>query len=141
MDLAQLEQEVEAAGQLVLDVSLSEELPGYVRSVSLRRGKRVAVEFDQYGHDEGGVYFLADFSSFASAVAALESFLGKSASAWRSCETDYPPPPADLRPGRESHDMVVAALRNDRIQLPSGARFRLGSGYWGQYWRGEAGTT
>ena len=45
---------------LCLDVGLAEEFPGYVRSVYLREGNRVVVEFEPYGFDEGGAYFVLD---------------------------------------------------------------------------------
>lgn len=132
--LSRLEQAVEACGNLPVDVSLSAELPGYVRTLALRRGDRLAVEFDKYGHDEGGLYFVGEFPSFAAAVSALESFLRRPASAWKSCDRDYPSPPPTQLSGRDSHDVVVAALREGRICLPAGGVFRLGSAYWAQYW-------
>lgn len=134
-DLSTLEQNVEATGNLPIDVSLSAELPGYVRVISLRRGCKLAVEFDKYGHEEGGLYFIGEYASFKHAVAALEAFVNRPASAWVNCDQEYPPPPTTQLAGRESHDMVVAALQAGGIRLPGGATFRLGSAYWAPHWQ------
>lgn len=38
-----------------VDIGLAREFPGYVRKVCIHPQNRVSIEFDVYGHDEGGI--------------------------------------------------------------------------------------
>lgn len=45
-----------------VDCSLSENYPGWVRTITIESETELQVEFDVYGYDEGGLYVAIEYS-------------------------------------------------------------------------------
>lgn len=117
---------------LCLALKIDEDFPGYVRSVFLRDGNQVVVEFEQFGFDEGGAYFYAEYPSLTDAVTDLEDFLHFSVTEWRplSESVDYPAV-SGLLEVTEGTRKLAAAIANQTVPLPKRAVYELrGSSYW-----------
>jgi hypothetical protein len=126
---------LELSPSLCLDIKVVEAFPGYVRSVYLRERNRVVVEYEQYGFDEGGAYFYADYDNLTSAVSDLENYLARPITQWRSLS---PPANYPLVPGlvdvSEGTRRLASAIANESVPLPNGAVYELrGSSYWLRY--------
>jgi hypothetical protein len=67
-----------------VDRTLESQLPGYIRQVSIHRPARVSIEFEPYGHEEGGIGFTARFDVLEQAISFPESYLGRSIEAWEN---------------------------------------------------------
>jgi hypothetical protein len=102
------------------------EYPGFARSISIRDGNRVSVEFEQYGFDEAGAYFNAKYTSLDAAIEAVEEFLGSPIESWQNYNKtgNYPEDPYQLD-ASDGYAKLVEAIRNDNVPLPRGSRFSL----------------
>jgi hypothetical protein len=111
-----------------VDVSLSAEYDGYVRSVAICAGNEVRVDFEQYGYDEGGFYFHARFDSLDGAIRAVEEFLGTAHTEWRnySATGDYPEP-MEHADARQGYRKLEAAAASGTVILPPGRFSRRGA--------------
>jgi hypothetical protein len=128
----ELESLVRSSRSITLDVRACNEFPGYVRSVHLREGNVIGVDFEQYGYDEGGAYFNGRYASFMAAVEALERYLGCPIAEWQNREGDYPVRPSGSNEGGQR---LIEALQAGAVPLPRGTQFELGSSYWGRFAR------
>jgi hypothetical protein len=115
----------------IIDISESREFPGYVRTIRTIPDSSVEVEYDQFGHDEGGAYFTGDYPTLEDAVAAIEKYLGVPRSSW---------PQAPVYPGSLStddtatgHDRLAAAIASGSVPLPPGTQWSLQDGYWSRF--------
>jgi hypothetical protein len=106
-----------------VDIRLMDEYPGYVRSVIFHDGNRVSVEFEQYGIDESGAYFWAEYPSLDAAIDDAEEFLDAPIEAWQNYNKtgNYPDEPSDLD-SLDGHDKLREAIRNNHVRLPRGSR-------------------
>lgn len=133
--------------KIVLDRSLVETIPGYVRTVTLLRELDVLVEFEPYGLDEAGVYFRGRYESLASAIEALEAYLCLPLERWRDFNC-YPEEPADLSGIAPAGDEALKQLLlENKFDLPQGANYKLSTDdYWMQWvakkvnWHSAEGT-
>lgn len=96
-----------------VDISLTPELPHYVRIVSIRRGNSVWVRFRSYGYDEGGLLFRGQFETEEDMIESLEAYLGKPLSQWENFTTsgNYPDPPVGAKPEMTWDEIVDTARR------------------------------
>ncbi|MHB8876879.1 MAG: hypothetical protein ACYC8T_24545 [Myxococcaceae bacterium] len=102
-----------------------------MRSVWIRQGNVVAVEFDSYGSDEGGAYFVGTFDSLGTAVASIEQYLGRPLREWKA-DPEYPEA-TQLVGAKEDGKRLAAAIQSGTLPLPSGGEFRLKDSYWSQF--------
>jgi hypothetical protein len=121
---------VGSSNSVCVDRRLIPEYPGFVRSIIFRDGNRVSVEFEQYGFDEAGAYFNAEYPSLDAAIDAVEEFLGSPIESWQNYNKtgDYPEEPYDLN-ASDGHAKLVEAIGNDKAPLPRGSRFSLQGSY------------
>lgn len=124
-----------ASRSVAVDVRIVPGLSGWVRTVFICSPNRVRIEFDQWGVDEGGVYFEGKYPSLPEIVQALEAFLGQRVAEWHNFTQSgrYP-----VEPGNENSEgsdlSIRDALRSRSIALPGGSDFQIQSTYWSQYW-------
>lgn len=120
---------------ILLDIRLSSEFPGYVRSVELCEDLRICVSFEVYGLDEGGAYYWGTYFSLESAVRDLEVYLETSLVEWSGESADsYPPQPQSLNEELKiGHASLKDAISERRVALPKQGAFELRSSYWLQY--------
>jgi hypothetical protein len=87
----------------------------HVRTVSIRPGPKVLIEFEAWGYDEGGAAFSKAYDSLDDAVRELEAFLKRSISSWMNVNATgaYPDAPED------HGDAFINALRLGKLPLPS----------------------
>jgi hypothetical protein len=98
-----------------IDKSIVEQLPWYVRTVTIRRNWVVFINFKPYGFDEMGVYFQGSFESFEAMQTTLEHYLGKPLSEWHNytASGNYPDEPVNERP-KMTWDEIKAVARTLR---------------------------
>lgn len=117
-----------------LAAECSEDYPGYVRSVFVRAGNKVSVEFDVYGMDEGGAYFEAVYNSLEAAVDAVCEYLDTPLSELEDLLSlgRYPSRKQGVEVDR-GHSALRNDIQNGRVRLPAGISFRLTSTHWKQF--------
>ncbi len=107
------------------------EFPGYVRTVYARSRCRVAVEYEVFGLDEGGIYLVGAYPSPEAAIRCLEQFANNEVAEWSGEDWLHERPVGALEAG---HEALRQALRRGGVPVPAGARFELrGSSYWEQF--------
>jgi hypothetical protein len=86
---------------------------GGVRSVRIRGNNKVLVEFDAWGHQEGGVYFRRKYADLPNAVSVLAAYLGEPVEDWHNYSSSgaYPERPSES-------SSWVEALGDGRLELP-----------------------
>ncbi|NVJ26125.1 hypothetical protein HUW62_33365 [Myxococcus sp. AM011] len=107
------------------------DFPGYVRAVRLLPVSRVSIQCEQFGRDEGGVYYWGDYPSLEDAVAAIEVYLGSPRSVWTG-GLSYPGTLASMD-SVEGGGRLANAIANGGVPLPLGVVWRLQSGYWSRF--------
>lgn len=113
-----------------IDVRNLSDAPGYVRTTTLHEGSQVAIEFDVWGLDEGGLYFRADFATLEAAVKCVEDYIGRQLGEWG--QSEYPARPAETGTA-ESHHQFRELLACGGPALPASGEFRAHSDYWLQF--------
>lgn len=122
-----------AAPFFQVDIDHSDQIPGYVRSVRFLKQQEIAVYFDEYQIDEGGLYFYAPILDMAASVKAVESYIGRPLSEWRCCLDSYPEPLRHKLKVEEGRALIKELLSTETLRLPSGHSFKIGSSYWSQF--------
>ena len=117
----------------VVDVQLVPEAPGYVRTVSVHAGRRVNIEFDVWGMDEGGLYYWASFESLGAVVACLEPYLGRPLAKWRCLGPETYPERRPETGTEQGHRRFEELLGRGGPPLPAHGEFRTQSTYWLQF--------
>jgi len=111
------------------------EAPGYVRTTTLHDGNRVNIEFDDWGMDEGGLYFWAKFETLDKMVRCVEEYLERPLLDWSNLSfssEDYPArPPETGTP--ESRRQFLELLENGGPTMPACGDFQTQSTYWLQF--------
>jgi hypothetical protein len=132
MDMEEIRNYLNAARShsVCVERSLPPEFPGFVRTVTIREGYRVSIEYEAYGMDEGGAYFWGRFADLDEAVSYLEGFLGKPLSAWENFSKSgrYPDRDPNADPD-EGAARLSQALATNAPCLPS-RLFELKGSYW-----------
>jgi hypothetical protein len=110
-----------------VDVSLVDEYPGFVRTVTIADGNEVRVDFEQYGYDEAGAYFKARFESLDDAIQAVERYLNKQLSDWTNFTKtgEYPEAAGEMNT-KLGDERLRSAIASGTLQLPEPARYRIG---------------
>lgn len=88
---------------------------GMVRTVSIIRGPKVLVEFENWGYDQGGAAFVKPFPSLELAIEEVETFLNRSIADWNNVNLNgsYPQKPT------ESSDGFIFDINQGTVELPS----------------------
>lgn len=115
----------------VVDISLSQEFPGYVRTVRINPDSRVSIEFEQYGYDEGGVYFRSDYPSLEEALRAVESYLNRPLSTWPRV-AGYPSA-SGAEDSSEGHVRLQRAIATRQVPLPQGGHWTMHGDWWQRF--------
>lgn len=117
---------------MCIDISLSNDLPGFVRKVIIWKDLQVTIKFDNYGYDEGGIYYVGNFESLDELVENIEVYLEKPISAWENFSQtgNYPERRSEFS---ISGDTIKEKIRQGNISLPNKGSFFLTSGYWKQF--------
>jgi hypothetical protein len=104
-----------------VDKSFVEQLPWYVRTVTIWRDWIVSIKFEPYGYDEAGVYFSGRFQSLDEIVATLEDYLNQPIVQWHNhtASGNYPDEPIVNRPNMSWEEIKAIA----RTLLPSTGNF------------------
>jgi hypothetical protein len=115
---------------ICIDRALSIDFPGFVRTVTIREGIRVSVEYEVHGMDEGGAYYWANFPTLEDAIPVLESFLGKPMESWENFTRTgkYPDKPEGIDASK-GHEKLKLAIAGGDATLPPPV-FDLTSSYW-----------
>lgn len=95
------------SGEAVVDISVSEEYPGWVRRVIVRKECSLSVEYEEWGVDEGGEYFYGKYEALAELISDVEEFLAKPLSSWRWVQERLQPS-GDARAGYERLQKDIA---------------------------------
>jgi len=83
---------VSSASSVVVDCTVIESLGGMVRTTTIFPEVKVRMEFESWGHEEGGIYFTAEYDILPSLVAALETYFGSPIRNWKNISrTGYYP--------------------------------------------------
>ncbi len=116
--------------EVVVEISVIESLGGMVRTVTIREHCQVRIEFESWGYDEGGIYYIADYSELDSLVIALEQYFGKDISKWKNhTKTGDYPDKIDVE--NISSVQIGKAFRSDSALLPKFGEYTLqGCSYW-----------
>jgi hypothetical protein len=120
-----------ASKSICIDRRLAPELPGFVRSVVIRDNNVVSVEFEDYGSDEGGIYYCGQYLSLEISLREVEKYLNLSISEWEnfSLTENYPVYSVTL-PDKASAEDIRHVVSSRTLKLPEGAVFELQEGYW-----------
>lgn len=116
-------------GAVCVDRRAVDELPGYLRHVTLRAPAQVEVEFLWHTVDEGGPTFVADAGDLDVAIVSLEKYLGMPLEEWENFSTSdrYPELPAITVRSPEKIRQMVA---NHQLELPPSLAFSIREFYW-----------
>lgn len=69
--------EVSRSKTIIIDRSLLNQYTGYVRTITIKSGDIVKVEFEVYGYDEGGITYFIQYENIDILVKSLEDYLEK----------------------------------------------------------------
>jgi hypothetical protein len=117
---------------ICVDCSLSEEYPGWVRSITIKSETQLIVEFDIYGYEEGGLYINIKYHDLETLIGELENFLFIKLDNWkyftRSGEYPQQKNQFDLN---QSGKKLKQDLVNKKLRLPKGGiEYSIQSIYW-----------
>ncbi|ARU57004.1 hypothetical protein OLMES_2960 [Oleiphilus messinensis] len=114
---------------VIVDQSLCEDYPGWVRTILIRPGFVVEIDYNPYNLDEGiNPGYEAEFNSLDMLVSSLEEFLGRKIEDWVNFSKtgDYPNEPEKLMEILGKHNSLALLekdMRDGVIELPKGALF------------------
>lgn len=114
---------------VVVDQSLCVDYPGWVRTILIRPGFLVEIDYNPYNLDEGiNPGYEAEYSSLDVLVSSLEEFLGLKIEDWENYSKTggYPNEPENLMEilgERKSLTLLEKDMRSGTVKLPKGALF------------------
>lgn len=120
---------------LCVDASRVETFPSRVREVTILKSLEVMIEFNTYGHDEGGPTYIGRCPDLETLVEKLERFFGRPLSKWENHNASgrYPEPPDGWTgiPDPDEGERFVTVVAARQLRLPEGD-FEQQSAFWAE---------
>lgn len=105
---------------------------GYVKTITIMNEKKVRLEYNTYGYDEGGLTFFVEYEDFDTLIKSMQEYLGSDINQWKniSLTSDYP-----LELERDfdiniSYELIIHDLLNNELKLPKYGNIIMKEGYW-----------
>jgi hypothetical protein len=139
MDRAEIERHLHAGRghSVVVDAREVDEAPGNVRLVTIHRGNRVSIEYDQArayvegDFEGGGLKYVAQYGSLDELLSDLEDFLGAKVEAWTNyTAAPLVPKTLDDPDGLASRAMFEDLVRRSAVPLPPRGKYELAGIHW-----------
>jgi hypothetical protein len=129
--------DVSSAHSVTVDVQEVSEAPGNLRTITIHRDIRVAIEFQKCSEyasadwEGGGLKYVGKYSALLDAVLSLEEFLGRAVREWVNF-TREPYEPAVLEEPDPAANLAYfeRLVRENNMVLPRGGGFQLAGIYW-----------
>ena len=124
--------EMSRSRSVIVDRSIPQEYPGYVRTVTVMPDGVIRVEFETYGCDEGGITYFIKYADYEALVKSLEEYFMKKIDHWENISrTGFYPDQIEVSDMGLVHRKIQADLVNGKIQYKqNGIKTWLPDGYW-----------
>jgi hypothetical protein len=123
-----------------VDCRLTENYPGWVRTITIEGKTKLRVEFDVYGYDEGGLYITIEYTTFKTLIDELEKYLLLKIEQWENVTQSgkYPELQYEVNFQKSAHQLKQD-LVNKKLSLPKGGiKYTIQSTYWRNIAEGKA---
>jgi len=117
--------------RVIIDRRIIPEYHRYVRDIAVVKENIVAIEFNNYGYDEGGLTFYIKFRDIDELIANIQTYLSCNIDLWENInKTGYYPEPiqdCDI----PATDRLVTDIIQGLIELPKNSiDISIPKGYW-----------
>ena len=117
--------------EVIIDRRIIPEYYSHVREIAIVDENTIAIEFNSYGYDEGGLTFYIEFRDIDELIVNMQEYLSCDIDSWENINRTgyYPEPLHDC--DVSTTDKLVAGFIQDAIELPKNSvDIKIPGGYW-----------